>query len=255
LKDNQIEILEKEDSIDFNLIFNIDSEIFFVNLKIPQNENTIQFNGTNSLEEMSSTILLMMERIKKLEYKIEEIEFFQDSTIIRKNEVKMILNWIDEKYVKNKNIEIKLLYKGSLHGDGSAIFHKLCDNQGPTISIIETTSGRRFGGYTNSSWDSSSGYKQSDPTAFIFSLDRKRKFKIYSKSIKDAIFCSQTQNVTFGGGHDINVPDLFLTTAGYTIFPGSYGIDENFEYESESYLSGSSNFFAKDVEVYSVIKN
>ena len=54
---------------------------------------------------------------------------FNDSLIVREEEVKMICNWINP----NKNIKAKLLYRVSRDGDGPNIFHKYCDNKGPTI--------------------------------------------------------------------------------------------------------------------------
>lgn len=68
--------------------------------------------------------------------------------------------------------------------------HKLCDNMGPTLVIVETIDGKILGGYTkedwsvanvfknkNSNWDSISGYKI-DEHAFIFSLEKRQKAKI-----------------------------------------------------------------------------
>jgi hypothetical protein len=51
----------------------------------------------------------------------------------------MIEDWV------GKKIEVKLLYKASIHGDRSADFHNKCDNKGPTICFMETMIGVRFG--------------------------------------------------------------------------------------------------------------
>ena len=42
--------------------------------------------------------------------------------------------------------------RGSADGYTSKVFHKLCDNQGPTLTIIESTTERIFGGFTNVPW-------------------------------------------------------------------------------------------------------
>ena len=42
----------------------------------------------------------------------------------------------------------KLLYRASELEYSAAQFHKLCDDQGPTITIIKSNFGNIFGGYT-----------------------------------------------------------------------------------------------------------
>ena len=48
---------------------------------------------------------------------------------------------------------LKRIYQASVNTFASAKFHELCDNKGPTLTIIETTTGYIFGGYTSTSWD------------------------------------------------------------------------------------------------------
>ena len=44
----------------------------------------------------------------------------------------------------------KLLYRASEHNYlASSTFHKLCDNHGPTITIIKSNFGNIFGGFTS----------------------------------------------------------------------------------------------------------
>ena len=42
-----------------------------------------------------------------------------------------------------------LLWRGSRHGFGTKKFHSLCDNKGPTLTVIKSTTGYIFGGYTS----------------------------------------------------------------------------------------------------------
>ena len=67
--------------------------------------------------------------------------------------------------------EIKLIYRGTQDGFNAKKFHELCDNKGATLSIIKARTGKRFGGFTKLSWDSSNSYKMNDPAAFLFSVD------------------------------------------------------------------------------------
>ena len=68
------------------------------------------------------------------------------------------------------NFEIKnLLWQGSRDGFSSKTFHSLCDNKGPTITIIKSSNGFIFGGFTLISWNSTSKWTE-DSSSFIFSL-------------------------------------------------------------------------------------
>jgi hypothetical protein len=49
--------------------------------------------------------------------------------------------------VKSINNEWNLLYKGSRDGFNAKDFHRLCDNKGPTITVIRTAQGKLFGFY------------------------------------------------------------------------------------------------------------
>ncbi|EFC45628.1 predicted protein [Naegleria gruberi] len=49
---------------------------------------------------------------------------------------------------------ITLLYRSSRDSYNPSIFHSLCDNKGPTITIVKANTGAIFGGYTSISWNS-----------------------------------------------------------------------------------------------------
>ena len=52
------------------------------------------------------------------------------------------------------NSVVKLLYRGSKDGWDAKDFHSLCDNQGPTVTIVKSSAGRVSGGFTTVSWTS-----------------------------------------------------------------------------------------------------
>ena len=64
---------------------------------------------------------------------------------------------------------MELLYRGTRDGSTSDIFHKKCDNKGPTICLYKNDKGNIFGGYASISW-ASSGESQSAPDSFLFTL-------------------------------------------------------------------------------------
>ena len=62
-----------------------------------------------------------------------------------------------------------LLWRGSRHGFAANEFHSLCDSKGATLTVVKSTTGFIFGGYTSLSWTYCGGYKR-DNEAFLFTL-------------------------------------------------------------------------------------
>ncbi len=124
------------------------------------------------------------------------------------------------------------------------------------MSVISTEKGRRFGGFTNLPWQSSSigSYKGNDPEAFIFSLDHKTKLTCHQQ--EKVIYCGSF--VVFGGGlfggHDIYIADNF--SGSYSNCGVSYGKNEGIT--DQHYLTGNEwnthPFTPTELEVYQVIK-
>jgi hypothetical protein len=76
-----------------------------------------------------------------------------------------------------KQVKKTLIYAGSVNGFKATDFHRCCDNQGPTLTIIKATDNKIFGGYTSANWDSSGSYK-SDSNAYLFSVDTSQKYPV-----------------------------------------------------------------------------
>ena len=128
----------------------------------------------------------MKKEIKKINEKLD-ILFKEkakadgiDSKIIKKNEE---LNLISDRIknteiLKNKKIKYKLLYRGTRDGINASSFHQKCNSIPETISIIQTTKGYKFGGYTEQTWENhSNGSYIIDNKSFVFSIDH---MKIYN---------------------------------------------------------------------------
>ena len=126
------------------------------NLIIPKkekNDKDIIDNLCNIVNEQGKEINELKKKFSKFENIMKEIEkssfynkiVYTDSLIggIIKNEEDntLICDWIG----KNQKLKFKLLYKGTLDGDTIEIFHENCDNQGKTISIIQSTDNQIFG--------------------------------------------------------------------------------------------------------------
>lgn len=86
-------------------------------------------------------------------------------------------NWINQ----NMKIKANLLYRMTRDGPEILTFHQLCDNKGPTITLIHLENGYKVGFFVSDSFDSTSEWKK-DENCFIFNLSLSKKCKIINKS-------------------------------------------------------------------------
>jgi len=178
-------------------------------------------------------------------------ELFTNSSIINKdiNKINLLIKWLKEK-IKTEVISSELIFRMSKDGDKSEDFHKFCDNQGPTLVIIQTTSNKIFGGFTPLNWKSTEE-KPIDKNyqTFIFSLDLNKKYdqvKINSQAIK----CSKEFGPNFGND-DIELKKNLKDGICYA------DNSCNFICGGKTELLGSNNnnetFSTKELEVFKII--
>ena len=144
------------------------------NLKIKNElKNISSKKSTNPLniENKEEKILQEKNEIKNEENKEENKE--EKNQIINNESFKHLNNWINP----NKPLKFDLIFKASINGDTSEIFHKICDGKGPTVTIVKSKNGHIFGGYLTVPF-SSDRKSHSDDKAFLFSLTNLKKFKI-----------------------------------------------------------------------------
>ena len=130
----------------------------------------------------------------------------------------LILNKIQEKdLIKlcgfRDQQKLKILYRATKDGFSAANFHTKCDGQSNTLSIIKSTNGNIFGGFTTQLWSQIGNYVN-DPDAFIFSLinSKKTPMKFDCKVPQYAINCHPSFGPSFGGGCDIYICNNSNTT-------------------------------------------
>lgn len=176
----------------------------------------------------------------------EDNRGFTNKIIKNKNEIDTLLNWINESPLTK--LKVKLLYTPTLEENSWRDFHNHCDEKGPTIILCESTSGKRFGGYTSISWDLKNTL-YSDSHSFLFSLDNNKK---YSQGINKVIYCGNNHGPHFCGpslGLIWNEDGTFIgenQSSHFTLSKDHYKVPVN-------ELSGADKFTLKTMEVYQVI--
>jgi hypothetical protein len=112
---------------------------------------------------------------------------------------------------------LELLYRASEHGwktDSSRgkhdDFHRLCDDQGPTLTIIQDVQGYVFGGFTEVSWGG--GGERKSPHAFLFALRcyagvGPTRMDLQDPNGGDAVVQSERRGPCFGDGDLIVASD------------------------------------------------
>ena len=87
----------------------------------------------------------------------------------------MVCNWIRQ----NTKFKFNLLYKVSRDGDRISTFSEKVKGKSPTLILIKSKAGYKFGGYTTVEWNMTGSYTyKEDKFAFIFSINNKQKFNL-----------------------------------------------------------------------------
>jgi hypothetical protein len=149
-----------------------------------------------------------------------------------------------------------LLYRAGRDGDTPADFHRLCDGHPNTLTVIRSTGGWIFGGYTPATW-SIQGGSVADPSgeSFLFTLVNPRgaepmKFPIRQDRTEFAIYCARECGPSFGGAGAMC--DLRITYRGRShtqAFGRAYEVGDY----SEEFLTGAPNFVHEEIEIFEVM--
>lgn len=185
---------------------------------------------------------------------------FQESTIFSRNEeekqkeIELIVEWVSPCLLNFQNppkvLRTKLVYKSEIDGDKASTFHEKCDNLGPTITIIQTKDGYRYGGYTSVNWEGPEQPEfKADQDAFIFSFDTVKKYECLDP--EKSITCCNIFGPNFGEG-TILVPDNFNEeTNAFYQWPSVYNLSE----KDELTLGKNNKIEIKEYEVYTIELN
>ena len=148
-----------------------------------------------------------------------------------------------------------LLYRGSRDGFKARDFHYHCDNKPNTLTIVQSTSGNIFGGFTSAQWKSNHSW-QFDNRAFIYSIVNKENrplFFEHSSTHKNSIFSDLGYGPVFGYGCELVIFNNSNTnTNSYSDLGKSYTHPE-YPYGSDkakTILAGTHHFQVEEIEVF-----
>ena len=234
-----------------NLSLNSTVDILCELVKKTLNENK---NMKNEIKELKDEINILKREIKEIkeskqkeEKEAKEDNKIIDSDILKNDEDKIrVCNWIRQ----NTKFKFNLLYKASRDGDRISTFTEKVKNKSPTLILIKSKEGYKFGGYTTVEWNMTGYYTyKEDKLAFIFSINNKQKFNL-KESRKGSAICGDPNHFAFGGGHELTIWDKFTSNDNSK----DYGYNHTYNTTSNYELTGGSrSFYVEECEVYQVI--
>ena len=205
------------------------------NDKIDQWKCDFDLNVKKLLEDNESKLKLA-EKIDKMNRKI----------INNVEELQLIENRLLKNYPNSNDINYTLVYRASEDGDSAEIFHNKCDDIPFTLTVIKSTDGYKFGGFTEETWEGEDTTKK-DYNAFCFSLTKNKIYDVINN--ENAIVCDPAMGPTFGSPL-FHIYDNFLSKGGLCCAKdncGYSGQDSDFEI-----TNGDEEFGVQEIEVYRI---
>ena len=144
----------------------------------------------------------------------------------------VLASWLQEAGTTSGKWE--LIYKGTRDGFEASSFHQSCDNKGPTITLVKSNGGCIFGGYSDISWGSSSGYQAGSRNSFLFvfvssGLGTTPFRALLYQNFHRAIYTNSQYGPTFGGGFDLHISSESNKNSGsYVNWGHSYELPKGY---------------------------
>ena len=267
ISSNHASVVKEEKCMKLKLKNPINEKEFFINIPLKEKDLKSELDSIIPyITSLNNRITELEKKVNKLESQFEQyipiindyknekekmekeekekVPFYEglkNSNIVNKEEIEAIYNWLD-----NKPKNCKLLLDSKKDGDKTSTFYEKCGGKSPTIVLVKTTEGKKFGGYTSIPWESK-GKISKDNNSFIFSLNKMKKYKIAKP--ENAIQ-TDSNYFAFGGNHsDFHIGNnCHSTNNNYCNHcRGTYCNAELYE------LNGSkSNFTVSSYEVYQI---
>jgi hypothetical protein len=132
--------------------------------------------------------------------------FAGSKTLWRTHHRKIVIKLVRDQYPQAR---FKRIYDATTDGWKNTDFHRCCDKKGWTLTIVETTKGFIFGGFTTAEWESPPSWSipKPCPHSFLFSVNEGSKYPVTSGDTK-AIRCHSGYCALFGEKGD----ELFISS-------------------------------------------
>ncbi len=148
---------------------------------------------------------------------------------------------------------MNLIFRASSDGDRGSDFHHICDDYTNTLSVIKSSNGKIFGGFTTQNWSNNSREEidwKNDDNAFLFSLDKNKCYFVNHPAF--ALRCDKNDLCSFGSGTDIRIrSDCRKECCNYERKNGSYTSKD----EDDFVFTGGEYFKVEELEVYQLVMN
>lgn len=222
-----------------------------------------------SKKELESINIISNKAEKNSELSHSQIQSIIESQLVGYSNIvencddeKILKQWVEE--ALGGKVSFKLLWIGSENKFKAKSFHSCCDDKGPTVTIIQSSSLLVFGGFTSKNWKSAKGGQSvSDPLAFIYSLTQ--RVKCSKQKNPCSIRCNADYGPLFGydpKGFEFK-DDCVINDLGFGPSTGN-GVEGwaagNLTYvlpksaDPRTFFAGSNLFSLSEVEVFSVKK-
>jgi hypothetical protein len=144
----------------------------------------------------------------------------------------------------------QLLYRRSRDGNTAQDFHHLCDDKGPTLTIVKTQQQLIIGGFTERIWNDS-GFTYPSPQSWLFAVTYSVPSKFSAKNYA-GVYSSPSTGPCFGN-FDSDTYDLI----GVLLNEGYCRIGGNCAYEAPKHFgmrgTGTyTQYLIEEVEVFQV---
>jgi hypothetical protein len=253
---NQLRMDASKRDADENLD-SLKSQLIFLGLKIKETPS-LKPSVSKALESVKATTNDIIQNILA-KLSTEQRFCFPSHSLIKSLDIhpRMASNIVksiadEEKlmsWLPTKPSKLSLLYRGSRDGFTGTAFHSKADNNQNTIVLVEATTGKIFGGFSDVTWNETNDYNPSS-NCFIFSVTDGEKYLNHTSEYATGCCCSSRHYIAFGGGHDFCLVDgCNDNPSSFSNFGHSYD-SRNMKRDS---LTGSENSFTvREVEVYSL---
>jgi len=178
---------------------------------------------------------------------------FINSTILTQELGVSLMNLIGIK----SNSAITKVYQASINGFGAKDFHSKVGGIAGTLTVIKSTNGNIFGGFTKINWGLLPVGYFLDSSAFIFSLINQQNYPCKLNVLSTTSYSIYTGpsiwGPVFGNTYskDIGIYDQSNSQIQSSSNLGfAYQLPQNITIDTKSFFAGSYNFQTLEIEVY-----